>query len=180
MIIAISIFLACVAAVFGIIAVHECGHILAGRAGGIPWSAMDIRLFAFPQHVALRSEGRWLHPTRDYVSYTAAAMSHLKNRTWAGFYVSGGLLIQTLAFISLVVGLISTGVPRFWIASIVSALVSVPFIYLCFDLLFTRLSGRPSGDFTSLWEISPLASFTLTSFVLGTHVTVLIYLLQQG
>ncbi|MES2692073.1 MAG: hypothetical protein V4773_01280 [Verrucomicrobiota bacterium] len=178
MLIGISIFFACLAAIFGVIAVHECGHYLAGAAGGIPWSAMKIRLFTFPQHVALKSEGRWLHPSRDYERYVAASMSLLKDRTRAGFYVSGGLLSQTLAFVGLVFALAGAGIPRFWVTPIVCALVSVPCLYLGFDLLFTRLAGRPCGDFSFLWKISPVASFALTSFVLGFHGGVLVYLLK--
>jgi hypothetical protein len=178
MIIGISIFFACVASIFGIIAVHECGHYLAGAAGGIPWSAMKIRLFAFPQHVDLRSEGRWLQPNRDYDRYVEASMTLLKDRTRAGFYVSGGLLVQTLAFACLVFGLTSADIPRFWITPIVCALVSVPCLYLCFDLLFTRFAGKPCGDFSFLWKISPVASVALTLFVLGVHGGVLFYLLQ--
>jgi hypothetical protein len=56
MILAIIVFLVCAVAVFGLIAVHECGHYFAGAAGEIPRDAMKIRLFTFPQHVALKSE----------------------------------------------------------------------------------------------------------------------------
>jgi hypothetical protein len=180
MIIGISIFFACVASIFAIIAVHECGHYLAGAAGGIPRSSMKIRLFTFPQHVALRSEGRWLHPNRDYERYVAASMSLLQGPARAGFYVSGGLLIQTLAFVGLVFGLLSTGIPRYWITPIACALVCMPFIYLCFDLLVTRFARKPCGDFSFLWMISPAASIALTTFVMGVHGGVLIYLLKRA
>jgi hypothetical protein len=176
MIIGISIFFACLFAVFGIIAVHECGHYLAGAAAGIPRHAMKIRLFAFPQHVALWSEGRWLHPIRDYDQYVTTSMSLLKDRLRAGIYVAAGLLVQTLAFVCLVLGLKATGAPGFWITPMACALVSLPCLYLGVDLVLTRLSGKPSGDFSSLWRISPTASAAMTILVIGIHGGVLFHI----
>ena len=66
MAVGLAIFLGCVAAIFGIIAVHECGHYLAGAAAGIPWNSMKIRLFTFPQHVALKAESRVCRRGRYY------------------------------------------------------------------------------------------------------------------
>jgi len=180
MTIGVSIFITCLAAVFCIIAVHECGHFLAGMAGGIPRSAMKIRLIAFPQHVALKGEGRWLHPQRDYDSYVAASMAFLKDRVRASLYVSGGLLTQTIAFVCLVFGLAAAGLTRDWIVPVVCALVSVPCIYLFLDLMFTRFAGKPCGDFSFLWEISPIASVAVTSFVIAVHVGILVYFLKNA
>ncbi|WP_414664849.1 hypothetical protein [Horticoccus sp. 23ND18S-11] len=180
MIIGISIFFACVVAVFGIIAVHEYGHYLAGASSGIPRSAMSVRLFVFPQHVALRSENRWLHPQRDYERYVAASMALLKSRNRAGFYVAGGLLVQTLAFVALVFSMAAAGVPRFVLSPVVFALVSVPCLYLLFDLLSSHFKKKPSGDFSFLWRISPVASCVLTLFVFGAHVGVLLHVLKTA
>jgi hypothetical protein len=180
MIIGISIFFSCIGAIFAMIAVHECGHYLAGAAGGIPWNAMKIRLFTFPQHVALKSDGQWLHPTRDYDRYVEVSRSFLKDRVRAASYVSGGLLIQTVAFVCLVYGLAAIDIPKFWIVPIVCALVALPCIYLAFDILFTQFAKKPCGDFSFLWKISPLTSLAITVFVVGVHGGVLIHFLKPA
>ena len=91
---------------------------------GIPRHAMKIRLFTFPQPVALKREGGWLHPNRDYERYVTASMLFLKDRTRAGLFVSGGLLIQTVSFALLLLALPGIGVPAFGVTAIACALVS--------------------------------------------------------
>ncbi len=176
----ILIFVACVVAVFAIIAAHEYGHYLAGAIGGIPWDVMEVRLFEFPQHVALRRKGRWLHPQRDYDGYVTTSLLFLRSRIHAGFYVAGGLLIQTLAFVALVAGLAVAGTPRLILTPLVWALVSVPGLYLISDLLSTRSKRKPCGDFSFLWVISPVASAFLALFVVGAHGGVLLYVLTKA
>lgn len=174
MILGIALFVASGAAVFAVIAVHEFGHYLAGAAGGIPRGAMRIRLFTFPQHVALQCDRRWLHPIHDYDHYAAAAGSFLKDGLRAGSYVAGGLLTQTVAFVCLVFALSAFDLPRLWITPIVCASASVPILYLGYDLIVTQLVKKPSGDFSFLWRISPMASVALTLFVIGVHAGTLI------
>jgi hypothetical protein len=183
MLLGVLIFVTCLSAIFGIIAVHECGHYLAGGATGIPWRSMKIRLGVFPQHVALRSGDDWLHPLTDYEKYGATSMVLLKSNAKAAIYVSGGLIVQTIAFVLLVVGFSIAGVSRLWVVPVACALASVPLLYLCADLIFTPMAKRPCGDFSVLWKISPLASVVVAALVVGTHVAVLLHILgnaQQG
>ena len=49
------ILLTNLAIVFTSIAAHQFGHYLAGLTAGITANVMKIRLFTFPQHVALRN-----------------------------------------------------------------------------------------------------------------------------
>jgi hypothetical protein len=169
MIIGVLIFVACLGAVFGIIAVHECGHFLAGRIAGIPAGAMQVRLLAFPQHVALRSDGRWLHPSTEYEQYAQAAMGYLQDRRRAVLYVAGGLAVQSVAFAALLAALAAVGVPRFWVLPVAGAMASVPVLYLGADVIFTALSRKPCGDFSFLWRISPASSILVTLFTLIAH-----------
>lgn len=46
-------FLFYAACVIVLIAIHESGHYLAGLALGIPAKQMQLRLFTFPQHLAV-------------------------------------------------------------------------------------------------------------------------------
>ena len=174
------IFLACTAAILGIIVGHEFGHFLAGAAVGVPLSEMKIRLLTFPPHVALRSEGRWLHPVHDFERYVSASTLLLNGRIRNGFFAAGGLLLQTFVFAAVVFASASAGVPRFWSVPIICALLALPCFYLVSDLSFTRRAKRPSGDFSALWQLCPLASFTLTTFVLAVHWGGLVYILKHA
>jgi hypothetical protein len=107
-------------------------------------------------------------------------MLFLKDRTRAGLFVSGGLLIQTVSFTLLLLALPGIGVPPFWVTAIACALAFVPLIYLCVDLGFTAISGTPAGDFSFLWRISPIASFALTSFVLTVYGAVFLHVLRSA
>lgn len=176
MLLGISIFAVCLFAVSGIIAVHECGHYLAGLAGGIPHHSMRVRLLVFPQHVALRDNDRWLHPNFDYERYAMVAMAFLGDRPRAVLYVAGGLIMQTIAFVVLVLGGGAAGVPRFWLLPVAVAMTSVLVLYLCGDLIFTRLANKPCGDFSFLWKISPASSVAVTIGILAAHAAALIRL----
>lgn len=62
------------ALVFTMIAIHETGHYLAGLTAGIPASVMKIRLFTFPQHVALRDGDLWVSPVANIERYIAVRL----------------------------------------------------------------------------------------------------------
>lgn len=176
MLLAVLIFTGCLLAVFGIISVHEWGHYLAGLAGGIPRHAMRVRLFVFPQHVALKSGAQWLHPQFDYAQYATAAMAFLRDQPRAVLYVAGGLVLQTVGFAGFVAGGVAAGIPRLWLIPVACAMASVFVLYLIGDLLFTCFTRRPCGDFSFLWKISPVNCLFVTIVTLAVHVTVLLRL----
>ena len=86
-----SAMLACY---FLLVSVHEVGHYLAGWAAGIPAAEMRIRLFTFPQHVALRDGERWVLPF-DLESYFAVMRRHLLTTPRLYLYTAGGMLLET-------------------------------------------------------------------------------------
>src|SRR4051812_27647298 len=158
MFLGLAIFLGCSTAIFTLIALHECGHFVAGLMAGIPADQMKIRLAVFPQHVALRDGDEWLSPARDSARYIARSTTMIRNKTGAIAYVAGGLLAQTALFVAFVLISRSAAVPRLWVTPLTGALVALPLLYLLADLFATQQTKRPCGDFSGLWKISPLAS----------------------
>ena len=90
------IFFTNLALVFTMIAVHETGHYLAGLTAGIPASVMKIRLFTFPQHVALRDGDSWISPVANIERYIAVSQRYLFTRAAAFRWVAGGLVVGEL------------------------------------------------------------------------------------
>ena len=179
MLLGIAIFLGCTAAVFVMIALHECGHFIAGMAAGIPANQMKIRLAVFPQHVAIRDGDEWLSPVGNSQRYIARSMTMIKDKKGAIVYLSGGLLTQTLVFAVFVLLGRSLGVPRLWVTPVTCALVALPVLYLLADLFVARHANHPCGDFSWLWKISPRASLLVTAIVVGSHVGLLFYVLKS-
>ncbi len=178
--IGLAIFAGCLASVFGIIALHECGHFLAGLLAGIPFGQMKVRLTVFPQHVALSEGQEWLSPVGDHARYVARAKVLIRSRCGAIGYVAGGLLAQTAVFLAFVWVCRATDVPRVWQLPLTCSLVSVPALYFVADLLATGRTRRPCGDFSGLWEISPMASVLVTGLTLGAHTAGLIYVFETA
>lgn len=173
------VILACNLSVFAIIAVHECGHYLAGGLMGLPWTSMRIRLFQFPQHIAVKAEGRWLSPITDRQDFVAAVSRALGTKFRTIAFVSGGLLFQTVACVSVISVLAMRHAPRHWLISIAATLTAMPLVYLITELSAAIFRRKTFGDFSGLWKISPAASIGVTVLVLATHGGVLWYALNR-
>ncbi len=79
------------AIVFVLIAVHETGHFLAGITSGIPASHMRIRLFCFPQHVAIKDGDGWLSPNQEEITrYIELTRGYFTSKAAAFRWVAGG------------------------------------------------------------------------------------------
>jgi len=177
MLLGLAIFFSCLAAVFGTIALHECGHFVAGISAGIPPDQMKICLATFPQHVALRDGEAWIDPW-DHQRYVSRSRALIKDKKGAIAYVSGGLVAQTIVFIAFVFTSKALGVGGLWLIPLTAALVAEPLLYLFADVVFSRLRQSPCGDFSGLWQISPWASVLVTSLVVATHLTVLVHIIK--
>jgi len=180
MLLGIAIFIGCLVAVFVMIALHECGHFIAGLGAGIPVDQMKIRFMVFPQYVALRDGDDWLSPVGDSQRYIARSMAMIKGKKRAIAYVSGGLLAQTAVFAAFVLVCRSMAVHRLWVTPVACALVALPILYLLADLFATKRANHPCGDFSGLWKISPLASVWVTAIVICSHLGLLFYALKSA
>jgi hypothetical protein len=155
-----SAILACY---FLLVCVHEVGHYLAGWVAGIPATEMRIRLFTFPQHVALRDGERWVPPF-DLESYLAVMRRHLVTTPRLYLYTAGGMLLET-AFVLIVCLLaLRCGLP--WLVLLVAGMsLGMLLVYLVFmDVPMAIRRGYPWGDISGLWW---LAKAPTTGLILG-------------
>lgn len=154
------------ACAFGLIAVHETGHYLAGWLAGISAKDMRIRMLRFPQHVVLRSDDEWIAPTTNTDRYVELVWHYLKTKPRVFLYVSGGVALETIFVIVASVGLILSGWPRSAVAIVgMSCCMLIP--WLVIDIIMIA-RGRIFGDFSGLWLLSPIP----TAFIILSMVAV--------
>jgi hypothetical protein len=167
-------FLAHTGCIFGLISVHECGHFLTGWVGGIPARDMRIRLLTFPQHVALRFEDRWVSPF-ELDPYLATMSRHLRTTARIFLYTAGGLLVETLFSIVVVVALVQSGCPTlaFMVALMSACLLGGAVLVL--DLPLAWLRGHPCGDVSGLWALARFPTALLVLASLGIRILLLWY-----
>lgn len=158
-----------------VIAIHELGHYYAGRRiVGIPADDITVIEPYLPRYVALRDGEEWVSPMElpryqsIYERYDPAG-THVERFVAAGELVQGSvvgpvaLLIGFAGFADLAVTLL-----------VVSMLTTA--VYVVIDAVATRFRGKPSGDYSVLWQASPrLPVFLLLGF-LSVHVVPLLLL----
>ncbi len=150
------IFFTILAFVFTMIAVHEAGHYLAGLTAGIPARVMSIRLFTFPQHVALQDGNLWISPVANIEQYITVSRRYLCTRAAAFRWVAGGMVVGTIYNTLLYTTAFWLGwtLLAFWIAllSLAMYLINV----LLMDLPWAMLRGQPCGDTSGMWMIAKM------------------------
>ncbi|MBK8091200.1 MAG: hypothetical protein IPK32_04210 [Verrucomicrobiaceae bacterium] len=147
-------------AYFAIVAVHECGHYLAGLAVGVPRRNMRIRLLTFPQHVALRDGDEWGSPA-DTDRYIRPAEPLMPTAATAFIFVAGGFILETATLLLLA----AYRLPFFRVACTLAFWMTV--IYFAFDV-FVYLRTRKAGmDFSAMCSISPVFGCLIVTAVLG-------------
>jgi len=166
----VGIFLFYAACVFVLIIVHECGHYLAGRIGGIPAGEMQIRLFAFPQHVVLKSESDWVSPA-DIDRYVNVVWEKLHTKARVYLYVAGGFLVETLFTVALAAALIFANQPKlaWWIAAL-SLMMGAPWLVIEPIMI---LRGKIFGDLSGLWFLNKPLTFLFVILLIGVRLLIL-------
>ncbi len=165
-------FLAHGACIFGLIAVHECGHFLAGWVGGIPVKDMRIRLLTFPQHVALRFEDRCVSPL-ELEPYLATMWRHLVTTPRLFLYTAGGHLLETLFTVVAVVVLVQLDWPKlaFMVAMMSTFLVGIGVLVM--DLPIAWFRGHPCGDVSGMWRLAKLPTLGLVLAMFAIRIILL-------
>ena len=157
--------------VFLLIVVHECGHYLAGRIGGIAAGNLQLRLFAFPQHVVLRSGEDWIAPTKNIDRYVELVWEYLKTKPKVYLYVAGGFLLETLFTVTLCVGLILAGYEKMaWAIAGLSLMMGLPW-FIIDPIMICR--GRIFGDLSGLWFLSKWPTLLFVLIGVGLRVLIL-------
>jgi hypothetical protein len=145
-----SAILACY---FLLVAVHEVGHYLAGWAAGIPAAEMRIRLFTFPQHVALRDGERWVLPF-DLEAYLAVLRRHLLTTPRLYLYTAGGMLLETTFLLA--VCLLALQWSQQGLVLLVAGMsLGILLVYVVvMDVPMAIRRGYPWGDVSGLWWLA--------------------------
>jgi hypothetical protein len=138
---------------FSLVSVHEAGHYLAGWLAGVPTAEMRLRLFTFPQHVALRDGERWVPPF-DLESYLEVMRRHLITTPRLYLYTAGGMLLET-AFM-LAVCILALQWREQWLVLLVAGMsLGILLVYLVvMDLPMAIRRGYPWGDVSGLWWLA--------------------------
>jgi hypothetical protein len=154
------------ALMFTLIAVHETGHYLAGLTAGIPANAMRIRLFTFPQHVALRDGEVWLSTIADIEHYVNVSRRYLSTRGAAFRWVAGGLVVETVftTLICVIALLLGFTFIAFWTAAISLGMYLVNVLLM--DVPWALVKGHAFGDTSGLWTIAKGPTALLTVLML--------------
>ena len=163
--------------IFMLIAVHETGHFLAGITSGIPSGDMKIRLFSFPQHVAIRDGDSWLSPTDadEIHRYIELTRRYFRSRAAAFRWVAGGVVVEAVFTVTVSVSahLLGWSELAFWTAamSLGMYLVNVFLMDLPWALLRRHAFGHTSG----LWTIAKIPAVLVTLAMLLLRAGVLWY-----
>lgn len=158
-----------------IVSIHEFGHYSVGRwLAGIPASDIKIVLLDFPQHVALRDGEDWVKP-QEQPRYGEIYSKYDTERTRSqlvDLYTAGGLVGQTVGVV-VIGGLFLAAGERSWAELFLELSILLSASYFVFDtgsyLSSSRKQGY-TGDFSALWEHSPV----------GTIVVVLFFVIMHG
>lgn len=171
-------FLLAPALVFVLIAVHERGHYVAGLTAGIPSGAMKIRLWTFPQHVALRDGDCWVSPVKDIAHFIVVSRRYLATRAAAFRWVAGGLVAETGFTILVCILAVQLGLPTvaFWAAVISLAMYVINVLLM--DVPWALIRGHPLGDTSGLWEIARLPALVVTILMLVMRLALVGYFMR--
>lgn len=152
---------------FGLVTIHEYGHLLIGRVLGVPARAIRVELAGRPPHTALHRGERWLSP--DDAGYADVFARYRQGHRAAWTYVAGGLGVETAVSIVVVLVLVTAGVEEVAIVLAWTALV-LAVAYLGAEVALTTRHGRPYGDHAVLWELHRGATCILVTVALGAKV----------
>jgi hypothetical protein len=152
-----------------IVAMHEFGHYSVGRwLAGIPASDIQVVMFEFPQHVALRDGEEWIKP-QEQPQYGKIYSRYDTERTQSQFidlYTAGGLLGQTVG-VGVIGGLLLAAGKPSWAELLLEISILLSASYFVFDIGSYLSSSRNrgyTGDFSALWEYSPTGTITVVLF----------------
>ncbi len=173
-------FLQILLIVFVLIAVHETGHFLAGITSGIPASHMRIRLFTFPQHVAIKDGDAWLSSSQDIKRYIEVTRGFLTSKAAAFRWVAGGVLLECVFTVA--VCLVAHGIGwtnlAFWTAAMSLAMYLVNVFLM--DVPWALIKRHAFGDTSGLWTIARMPAVLLTLAMLAIRAGVFWFVAQAA
>jgi len=154
-----------------VVLLHRLGHYYAGRRmAGVPADDIALVLAAFPPHVALRDpdDGTWVPPS-EYARYWAVYDQYDPEGEHAERFMAAGDIVQAGIVVPVAVALALAGFDIVASALVVLSL-AVAVLEVLSDAVLTFSAGRPRGDYSGLWQVSPRAPVTLLVGVVLTHL----------
>lgn len=136
---------------------HKLGHYLTGRSlVGIPRSDIRLVVASIPPYVALREGDQWADPT-DFERYLTTYRQYDPQETHVAAFLAAGELLQTIGVIVIAgVGVFSGSDVVAQSAILISLMLTG--YHLLSDLGLTLHMGHPTGDFSALWDHSPISA----------------------
>lgn len=163
------------AVIWAIILVHELGHYYAGRRiVGIPSSEIKLVAPYFPRYVALRDGEDWVAPT-ELERYWSAYDRHDPDREQEQRFAAAGDLVQA-GVVAPIGALVGVAVDTDLGVTVLSASLLVFVVYAGIDVIATQYRGRPSGDYSVLWQSMPRLPVLLALGFASVHVVPLMLL----
>jgi hypothetical protein len=136
---------------------------------------MKVRLFVFPQHVALRDGNTWLSPIADIEHYVNVSRRYLSTRGAAFRWVAGGMVVETIFTTLVCITAFQLGwtVLAFWTAAISLGMYLINVLLM--DIPWALLRGHAVGDTSGLWTIARVPTVLLTMLMLIVRIFLIWY-----
>jgi hypothetical protein len=158
-----------------IIAIHEYGHYVAGRnIVEIPKESITVVEPYFPRYVALHDGAEWVSP-RDLDQYRRTYEQYDPDGEHIERFLAAGELIQAAVVVPIAVAVGLLVSVEIGVVILLLSLLSTA-AYVAIDLIATLYTGTPSGDYSQLWETTPLLPILLLLGFASLHVIPLLFL----
>lgn len=158
-----------------IIAIHEWGHYYAGRnIVGIPPESITVVELYFPRYVALNDGEEWISP-RNLEQYLQTYEQYDPDGEHIERFLAAGELIQAAVVVPVAVVVGFAVSVEIAVVILLLSLLSTA-AYVGIDLIATLYTGTPSGDYSQLWETTPMLPIFLLLGFASLHVTPMLLL----
>ena len=158
-----------------IIAIHEYGHYYAGRnIVAIPADSITVVEPYLPRYVALHDGEGWVSPG-ELQQYRRAYEQYDPDGENIERFLAAGELVQAAVVVPIAVAVGLLVSVEIGVAILLLSLLSTA-AYVVIDLIATLYTGTPSGDYSQLWESTPMLPIFLLLGFASLHVIALLFL----
>lgn len=137
---------------------HELGHYSVGRfLVRIPKENIQIKLFQYPAHVALRDQDEnWITPNDEEGNFVRTYFNYDPDGKKSFLFVTGGFILQTVIFLCAAFAFYyffdNIALANFIIGG--SFIFNI--VYIFGDVIAAIWKHSPAGDVSSAFQFAPL------------------------
>lgn len=149
---------------------HELGHYTVGRfLVRIPKEDIQIRLFQYPPHVALRDQDKnWIKPNDEEGNFVRTYLTYDPDGKRSFLFIMGGFILQSFIFLCIAFAIYYF----FDNATLANFIIGGSFVfniaYIFGDLMVFMWKRSPFGDTSSAFQFAPMKSaFFIISLLLS-------------